>query len=124
MIVPGSNLLNIALGVIGKQSILLSKFQSRVINGAGKWVNTYAAQIPVEGSWQPIDQRQYAQYGLDLQKQYFMFYTTEPIESVKRDTAPDIATRNGRKFETIGDTPWSDVDGWCSAMFVDVGPDV
>lgn len=124
MIVPGSNLLSIALGVIGSQSIQLTRFVSRVQNARGDWVNTYAAAVPVEGSWQPVDARSYQALGLDVKKRYFNFYAQEPIAIVARDAAPDVAARNGRRYETVGDTPWRDVDGWAAAMFVDVGADV
>lgn len=122
MIVPGSNLLNMALSIIGSDTILFSKFLGRELNAAGKYINVYAPQVPLEGSWQPMDQRAYQTYGLDLQKQYFMFYTSEVVESIARGSAPDLVERNGRKYETKGDTPWFSVDGWTAAMFVDVGP--
>lgn len=124
MIVPGSNLLAIALGVLGKQSIVLYKAASRAQNARGDWVTTYAAGVPVEGSWQPLDSRKYMELGLDLKKRYFNFYTSEPIQQAERGMSPDQASRDGRRYETVGDTPWQDVDGWRSALFVDIGPDV
>lgn len=121
MSVPGSNLLSIALTVIAPQQIALSRATSRVENAIGEWVTTYAAQVPVEGSWQPVDQTKYESLGLDLTKKYFMFYTTENINSINRGESPDLAERNGRKYSAVGDVPWNDVDGWQSAMFVDIG---
>jgi predicted NAD-dependent protein-ADP-ribosyltransferase YbiA (DUF1768 family) len=121
MIVPGSNLLGIALTVIAPQQIVLYRFLSRTQNAIGEWVSTYAAGIPVEGSWQPVDQNKYESLGLDLSKKYYMFYTSEVIESIARGVSPDLAERNGRKYSTVADTPWNDVDGWQSAMFVDIG---
>jgi hypothetical protein len=121
MIVPGSNLLSIALTVIAPQQIALSRATGRAKNAVGEWVTTYAAQVPVEGSWQPIDQTKYEALGLDLAKKYYMFYTTELITSIERNQSPDICERNGRKYSTVSDVPWNDVDGWQSAMFVDIG---
>lgn len=121
MSVPGSNLLSMALTVIAAQTIALYRYTGRVENAVGEYVVQYAPGFPVEGSWQPIDQAKYEALGLDLAKKYFMFYTSERIEGVQRDGAPDIAERNGRKYSTIGDQPWNDVDGWQSAMFVDIG---
>jgi hypothetical protein len=121
MSVPGSNLLSIALTVIAPQQIALSRATGRVQNAIGEWVTTYAAQVPVEGSWQPVDQTKYESLGLDLTKKYFMFYTTEQINSINRGESPDLCERNGRKYSTVSDVPWNDVDGWQSAMFVDIG---
>ena len=121
MSVPGSNLLSIALTVIAPQQIALSRATVRVENAIGEWVTTYAPQVPVEGSWQPVDQTKYESLGLDLAKKYFMFYASEQINSINRGESPDLAERNGRKYSTVSDVPWNDVDGWQSAMFVDIG---
>jgi hypothetical protein len=121
MMVPGSNLLAIALTVIAPQQITLYRTTGRVENAIGEWVTTYAPGFPVEGSWQPVDQTKYEALGLDLSKKYFMFYASERIEAITRGQAPDLAERNGRKYSTVSDNPWNDVDGWQSAMFVDIG---
>jgi hypothetical protein len=124
MLVPGSNLLAIALGVIGKQTIVLYKEVSRVQQPKGDWLSTYAPGVPVEGSWQPVDSRKYAELGLDLKKKYFNFYTSELIVGADRGRGADQATYGGRKYATVGDTAWSLVDGWQAAIFVDIGPDI
>lgn len=121
MSIPGSNLLSIALSVITPQSIALSRALSRTQNAVGEWVTTYAAQIPVEGSWQPVDRTKYEALGLDLMKNYYTFYTSEPIKSINRGDSPDLCERNGRKYSAIGDVPWNDIDGWQSVTFVDIG---
>jgi len=121
MIVPGSNLLAIALTVIAPETIALYPATGRTQNSIGEWVTTYAAGLPVEGSWQPIDQSKYESLGLDLSKRYFMFYASEDITGIVRNESPDIAERKGRKYSTVGDTPWYDVDGWQASMFVDIG---
>lgn len=121
MIVPGSNLLNIALTVIAADQIVLYRATGRAENNIGEWVTTYAPAFPVAGSWQPVDQTKYELLGLDLSKKYFMFYASEQITAIERGVAPDLCERNGRKYSTVSDTPWGDVDGWQSAMFVDIG---
>lgn len=121
MIVPGSNLLAIALTVIAPQQIVLYRATGRAENAIGEWVTTYAPGYPVEGSWQPVDQMKYEALGLDLAKKYYMFFASERIESIARGESPDLAERNGRKYSTVSDNPWNDVDGWQSAMFVDIG---
>lgn len=122
MIVPGANLLDLARTVIAGEIILLSVATARVRNAAGQFVTTYAPQVDCDGSWQPIDRTKYEFMGLDLNKTYAMFYTSDAIKSVNRGESPDLIERNGRKWQAIGDQPWNDIDGWQSAMFVDIGP--
>lgn len=121
--IPGINLLSIALGVITPQQIVLHKWLSRSKNDLGHWVPVYAAGVPVEGSWQPTDTKRYAELGFDATKDYFTFYTTEPIRNLSRGTGVDVCYHNGRKYETVGETNWQTVDGWQAAYFVDVGSD-
>jgi len=124
MLVPGSNLLAMALGVIGSQTIMLYRATGRTQNAKGDWVTTFASAFPVEGSWQPVDSRKYAELGLDLKRTYFNFYASEQIEGVGRGRGADQCRRDGRIYEVVGDTPWRNVDGWQAAIFVDIGPDV
>lgn len=121
MNVPGSNLLAMALTVITPQTIILYSATGRTQNERGSWVTSYAAPVPIEGSWQPVDQSKIQYLGLDTTKRYFNFFTLETIESVNTGESPDLAERNGRKYSTVGDTPWNDIDGWQSAMFIDIG---
>lgn len=121
MSVPGINLLSIALTAIAPQQIVLYRATGRTQNDVGEWMTTYAAGYPVEGSWQPVNKNKYEALGLDLSKIYAMFYTSEVIVSIERGDSPDLAERNGRKYSTVSDTPWNDVDGWQAAMFVDIG---
>lgn len=121
--IPGVNLLSLALQVITPQQIVLHKWVSRSQNSLGRWVNVYAPGIPVEGSWQPTDTKRYAELGFDVKKDYFTFYTSEPIRSIDRDTGVDVCYRDGRKYETAGETNWQTLDGWQAAYFVDVGPE-
>lgn len=121
MMVPGSNLLAIALTVIASQQIVLYRATGRVQNAIGEWVPTYAPAYPVDGSWQPVDKAKYEMLGLDLEKKYFMFYASEKIEGIVRESAPDLCERDGRKYSTVGEVAWLEIDGWQSAMFVDIG---
>lgn len=121
MMVPGSNLLNIALSVITHSPITLYVATGRVENAIGEWVTTYAPAYPVEGSWQPVDRTKYEALGLDLMKNYYTFYTSEVVRSINRGESPDLCERNGRKYSAVGDVPWNDVDGWQSVTFVDIG---
>lgn len=122
--IPGMNLLNMALTVIQAQQIVLYRAVGREQNAIGQWVTKYAPGVPVEGSWQPVDRSKYELLGLDMTKQYFNFYTSESITAVRDDQSPDVATRGGRKYATVGETPWKPMDGWMHALFIDTGPDV
>lgn len=121
MSVPGMNLLSLALTVIAPQTVILYKALPRQQNDRGDWVSPYEQGFPVEGSWQPVDRAKYESLGLDMEKSYFMFYTQEPIRAIEPDASPDLCERDGRKYSTTGGTNWQTIDGWQSALFVDIG---
>lgn len=119
--IPGINLLNIALGAIQPQQITWFRFLGNTENELGQDIPAFDAGTPIIGSFQPVDARTVQQLGLDIQKSYRNLYTSNPIESLKRDTSPDYVVFQGRKYEVVGDTDWSVQDGWKALMFVDTG---
>jgi len=122
MIIPGSNLLNIALGVIGTQSVLWRQATGRTENRLGQWITAYADPVPVKGSMQSVDRMKYQTLGLDLAKSYYNLYISQPIEGIARGESPDLIDYNGRRHEVVNVLDWSPQDGWRGVMVVDVGP--
>ena len=119
--IPGINLLNMALGVIQPQQITWFRFLGNTENELGQDIPAFDAGTPILGSFQPVDARTVQQLGMDIQKSYRNLYTSHPIESLKRDTSPDYLLFQGRKYQVMGDTDWIAQDGWKALMFVDVG---
>lgn len=118
MIVPGGNLLNLAMTVIQKQTFVYKAYASRTASAIGQWVTTYASNVTVQGSVQPVPRTLYEQMGLDLQKSYWTFFVPRGIIDVTRDTAGDQFVYNSQTFQVISTTPWSSLDGWDEALCV------
>lgn len=124
--IPGSNLLNLALTVIGSQSVQWFRYQSSVTGTTGLNLVTYAAPVTVtRGSVQPVDRARYEAYGLDWQKSYVTWFVPnnfpQPITRNPNGDG-DVIEWNARRYQVVGDTPWSAIDQWTRVLCVDIGP--
>lgn len=120
--IPGSNLLSMAFGLIGTQQLIWLKFAGRTQNALGQWINTYDAPVTITGSWQPVDASKYEALGLDMSKAHFQLYTPAPIQPVERATSPDLIEFAGRRYMIERDTnDWINMDGWRGAICIDIG---
>lgn len=89
MMVPGSNILNMALGVIASQSLGYYAFVKRTNNKIGLYVDTYAEPLTVRGSIQPVARSTMVLQGLDLQKNYVNIFISRQVLDVNRDVSSD-----------------------------------
>lgn len=113
MAIPGANILNMALRIIAAQGIVYYAPISRVLNEIGQYVTTYAAPISLPGSFQPVDRQIMQTLGLDMQKSYYIFYTSYDLQDVERDMSPGllVGLRNDvLQIET--DNDWFKQDKW------------
>lgn len=124
--IPGSNLLNLALTVIGSQTVSWFQFKSNTIGPTGLNTVTYNAAVTVtRGSVQPVDRSRYEQWGLDRQKSYVTWFVPNvaPLPITRNpDGNGDVIEWNGRRYQVVGDTPWSAIDQWTRLLCVDIGP--
>jgi hypothetical protein len=116
--IPGSNLLNKALGVIGRTAVQWYSSTGRTVNGIGLQVTTFAAPITVYGSFQPVPRSAFLQLGLDFAKEYVTFYTTQAATDIERDKAPDEFVLNTHRYRCLTKTDWKQIDGWNSPIAV------
>lgn len=116
--IPGTNLLDAALTVITGQVVTYYQFTGRATNAIGYDVNTYAAGVALEGSFQPVPRRLYEQYGLDLQKDYATFYAPVNILDVGRDVAGDQIVFNDLRYQCESTNDWYAQDGWVGVLCV------
>lgn len=117
--IPGSNLLNAALTVIAKQTISYYRYVERVLNDVGQNITTYAAPVPIVGSFQPVPRRMYTQMGLDMQKAYYTFYTSNNILDISRDVAGDQIVFQGKRYQCQSNNDWyAGLDGWKGVLCV------
>jgi hypothetical protein len=116
--VPGSNLLIRALQLIASQTISYYRFISRSLNSVGQDITLYADPVTLYGSFQAVDRKLYDQYGLDLQKSYYTFYSSSNISDIGRDVSGDQLIFGGQRFQVESNNDWFKVDGWKGVLCV------
>ena len=122
--IPGQNLLNMALTVIARQTLRYYRDAGRTLNSVGQDVTEYYPGVNMVGSWQPVPRKLYEVYGLDLQKDYFTFYTSNDVLDVQRDVSGDQISFNGQLYQCESNNDWFHLDGWKGILCVHVGPDI
>lgn len=121
--IPGQNLLNMAFRIIAEQSLMYYHYLGRTQNSVGQDISQYSDGIKIVGSFQPIQRQLYMSLGLDLQKDYWNFYTSNNLQDVKRMIAGDQIAFNGNRYQCESDTDWFQIDGWKGTLFVHIGID-
>lgn len=122
--VPGMNLLALALTVIGSTPVNYFAFVSRDLNAGGVYVTTYAAFVTYKtGSVQAVDRAQYQYLGLDFEKTYISWFVPNlDAVDLARDVSGDVIEVNGGRWQLKGGTDWFKMDGWKSLIAVYTGP--
>lgn len=91
--IPGSNILRMALTIIARNSVVAYQFASRTLNSIGLYDVTYSDPISISGSFQPVPRQLYREYGLDFQQSYFTFYTDQlDLIDIQRGSSGDQIT--------------------------------
>ena len=119
--IPGSNVLNMALSIIGRKTIIWRAFQGRSQNALGNWVVTYLPDVPLYGSWQSDPTDRVKELGFDTSKTYRRFWVSSPVDAIGRGSSPDLLIADGRRYEVVSTDDWMVQDGWVSLICVDVG---
>ena len=118
--IPGQNILNMALRVIARQTFQYIPYASRTLQPNALYLTTYKAPINCTGSAQPFPRNLYQVNGLDFNKEYFTFFIARSILDVTRDVAGDQFILNCRRFQALSKTPWAAIDGWDAVLAVEV----
>jgi len=121
--IPGCNILNTALSVLGRQTVVYHKFQNRTNTTIGTYVANYAAAVCITGSLQPVPRAMFERLGLDFQKKYWTFYTDTALVDISRDVSGDRLTFNGMALQVESITDWNKIDGWNGVLCVETGAD-
>ena len=116
--IPGANILSMALTAIGKSSFSYLAFVSRTPNSIGQDIASYAPAATLQGSVQPVPRSLYQQYGLDFQRNYINVYVSKAVIDVTRDVSGDMIAFNGNSYQCLSVTPWVAIDGWNSVLCV------
>lgn len=123
MNIPGVNLLNMALTIINGAAITYYSMIGRTSNAVGQFVTTYADGVIITGSFQPVPRNLYEQYGLDLQKTYYTFYTSNNLLDVLRNVSGDQIAFLGKRYQCESANDWFALDGWKGVLCVLIGAD-
>lgn len=116
--IPGSNLLNMALGVIGSQPVLYyrdSQQREELPNGVLVTKFDPGRTIP-RGSVQAISQYKVEQMGLDMSKHYVEWLVSRDVLGVERNASGDQMVWSGKRYTVVEVEQWSPQDGWCAAV--------
>lgn len=119
--IPGINLLSIALGAIASQSGEWLRFIGNTQNSQGQDIPEYAPAQVVTGSLQSTDAKTVQDMGLDVTAKHRTFYSSHPIAITDRETSPDLLIFYGRKYQVAGEVDWINQDGWKGVVLVDIG---
>jgi len=119
--IPGMNLLSMALTVIQRQTLQYFQFDGRSLSVIGQDVTAYKTVIDLVGSWQPVPRNLYMSLGLDLQKDYFTFYTSNNLLDITRDVSGDQVAFMGKRYQVQSANDWYQMDGWKGILCVNLG---
>lgn len=122
--IPGSNLLNMAMGLIAPQTVKYFQALPRgAANTIGVLPSAFAAGVNVTtGSLQPVPQNMFQQLGLDYAKTYVTWFVQRQIVGLERNSSGDEIEWNGSRYKCQNETDWFGQDGWLSIICVKIGP--
>ena len=118
MTVPGSNILDLAMTVLGSQTVNYFRALDRTLNNIGQNITEFDAGILVSGSFQPVPRRLYEIYGLDFQKSYFTFYVSKNVIDLQRNVSGDQLEFQGQRYQCESNNDWFGEDGWVGVLCV------
>lgn len=120
--IPGIDLLNTVLQVLGTQTVIYYQNTGVTIGTSGNTVPQYAAAVTVtECSFQPMPKRLYANYGFEFNEEIFSWYVSQTVIDVQRNKAGDRVDFDGSKYNVQSITPWQAIDGWVEAICIRIG---
>lgn len=114
------NLLNKALKLIPGETYQYLQYDKEDTNAMGIKVATYKEAVTIKGSVQSPENSLYEQIGLNLDKNYKIFYGSTNIKGNEEQPKPDRFIYDGKTYETVKDTNWFNYDGWCGVLAVEL----
>lgn len=114
------NLLRAALSVIPKQRVRWERFKENTVTDEGREVPTYYGAQYISASVQPVDIKDYEQFGLDASKKYFTIWASQDLKGTGRDRSPDRFTYDGLELEMVGHDNWYLHNGWGAALCIQI----
>ncbi|RBQ30670.1 hypothetical protein CRU92_10880 [Arcobacter sp. FW59] len=108
-----NNLLNLALSVLPKTKAKWYQFDKLEVDGRGKEKAIYKEPVLIVGSFQSMDIKTVQEIGLDIHKDYKVFYTSNNIQIVQRETSPDYLEIFEDTYDVLHlPNDWFKMNGW------------
>lgn len=120
--IPGADLLAMALSVIEPTAVQYYAFASRTPNAVGVQVATYAEPVTVKGSVQAVPLAEFEKFGLDLAREYVTMFAQFDMQNAGRDRANDYFVWRGQRWDIVQVTAWHAIDGWSEVLAIKAGP--
>lgn len=122
MIVPGANLLGLALKIIKPQTVRYYQDIGRTTNDVGKDVTIFAAPVDViGGSVQAVPLERFEQLGLNRQKRYVAWFAPVYAVGVMRGRSGDQFVYGNLRYEVVAEADWFQQDGWVGVVGLMIG---
>jgi hypothetical protein len=118
MLVPGSNLLNLAHRLISWQNITYFVNTGRTLNAAKQWVAQYGPGQPMQCSVQAINRSTYVAMGLDFNVLAVQVFAPLDLIDLQRDSSGDQFEYNGDRYKMANGQNWFEQDGWATCMAI------
>lgn len=118
--IPGGNLLNLALSVIAAQPIQWLQFDAETVQSNMAVSLSYKTPVTIAGSLQPVPRSLMEILGLDMNKSYVNIFTSNNVIDIERDISSDRFTYGGTTYQGLSSTPWRNIDGWNQILCVQV----
>lgn len=115
-----NNLLNRALRLIPPETFQHVRFNGDTLNDFGVSVPNYSEPITLKGSVQVPELVLYQQLGLELEKNYRIFYGAQLVQGNETQRQPDRFIYKSKTYEVVKNTPWFEYDGWCGVLAVEI----
>lgn len=116
----GGHILKRAMSLTGYEEVLWLKWVSREKQPNGVFASTYAPEVCIKASVQPMQRTLMALSGLDLNKNYVTIYSETFINDLERDRGPDRFKYGGNLFELVSDTDWKKPQGFVGSLAVQI----
>lgn len=121
MSVPGSNLLNLAMGPIARQVMQWIQVTNGGTNAIGNYVAVQTDPVDITGSFQPIARKNYERLGLNLSNNYANVYLFVDANSADRGPrTSDVIVFAARWWQVQDAQDWLAVDGWQRVTCIEV----
>jgi len=122
--IPGINLLGVALQMIASESVEYFADAGRVKQPNGVFLTNYNEPVTIdECSVQAVDRSKYLSMGLDFQKTYVTWFVpNQQVVTVERAKSGDVIEWNGGRYQLNGGIDWTGQDSWGTGVCVLIGP--